>query len=257
MALETALVTGASLGIGLELARVLASRNHPLVVVARHEERLRALAAELPVPVEVIALDLAEPGSARKLYDEVKARGLRVEILVNNAGFGSNGPFLEGDLANLTGMMELNMVTLTQLCHLFGQDMTAAGRGRIMNVASTAAFQAGPWMAVYYATKAYVLSFSEALHEELASRGVSVTALCPGPTKTGFQARADLAGANFLKFLTLMEARPVAEDGYRAMMSGRSLCVPGLLNRLLVLSTRFTPRFLATKVSGQLAKKER
>lgn len=256
MALETALITGASGGIGLELARVLASRNHPLVVVARQEERLQALAAELRGPVEVIALDLAAPGSARQLYDEVKRRGLRVEILINNAGFGSNGPFVESELANLTAMMELNMVTLTELCHLFGQDLAAAGRGRIMNVASTAAFQAGPWMAVYYATKAYVLSFSEALHEELSPRGVTVTALCPGPTRTGFQARAELEGARFLKFLTLMEAGPVAEDGYRAMMAGRSLCVPGLLNRLLVLSTRFTPRFLATKVSGHLAKKE-
>ncbi len=256
MALETALVTGASGGIGLELARVLASRNHPLVVVARQEDRLQALAAELRVPVEVIALDLGQPGSARQLYDEVKRRGLRVEIVINNAGFGHNGPFLEADLDMLTSMMELNMVTLTELCHLFGQELAAGGRGRIMNVASTAAFQPGPWMAVYYATKAYVLSLSEALHEELRPRGVTVTALCPGPTRTGFQDRAELGGARFLKYLTMMEARPVAEQGYQAMMAGRSLHVPGLFNRLMALSVRFAPRFLATRLSGQMARKE-
>lgn len=255
--MPTALITGASGGIGLELARRFAARAHDLVLVARSEERLAARAAELAaahgVQAHVVATDLARPGAGRALHEEVGRRGLRVDRLVNNAGFGTFGAFLELDLGLELQQIGLNVVTLTELCKLFGRDLAARGEGGILNVASTAAFQAGPRMAVYYASKAYVLHFSEALAEELAGAGVQVTALCPGPTRTGFHDRARMQRARLLRRERLvMDAAEVAEEGVRRHLAGDVVVVPGLANRVGVVLARLAPRRLVRRAVRDL-----
>jgi short-subunit dehydrogenase len=251
----TALVTGASWGIGWELASLCARDGHDLVLVARTEERLTELEKDLEgryqASVRVVPMDLTEPGAPRSLYNELSQSGVEIDVLINNAGFGDVGPFSEADTAKLLDMLQLNVVALTHLTRLFLPGMLGRGRGRILNVASTAAFQPGPFMAVYYATKAYVLSFSEALTGECSGTGVTVTALCPGPTATEFQSRARMGGAK-LRRLRMMDARPVAEEGYRAMMNGTAIVVNGFQNRLLAQSVRFAPRSLVRKVTRWL-----
>lgn len=251
----TALVTGASWGIGWELATICARDGHDLVLVARSEERLIELEKELSrryqVSARVVSMDLTEPEAPRALYDELSQAGVEIDVLINNAGFGDVGPFSEADTEKLLGMLQLNVVALTHLTRAFLPGMLGRGRGRILNLASTAAFQPGPFMAVYYATKAYVLSFSEALTGECSGTGVTVTALCPGPTATEFQSRARVGGAK-LRRLSMMEARPVAEEGYRAMMNGKAIVVNGFQNRLLSQSVRFAPRSLVRKVTRWL-----
>lgn len=247
----TALVTGASVGIGRELARILAREGHDLVIVARDAERLDALADELRqrhgVSVRVIAKDLARPGAASALHRELAAAAVTLEVLVNNAGVGAAGAFAKTPLPRDLELMQLNMVALTELTKLVLGEMVERGRGRILNVASTAAFQPGPYMATYYASKAYVLSFSEALAAELEGKGVSVTALCPGPTRTEFQRRAGLHDSAFA-MMGMMDPGPVAEAGYRAMRAGRRLAIPGLRNRLGAFLVRLTPRALVTRI---------
>jgi uncharacterized protein len=246
-----ALITGASSGIGLELARIFAQNGHDVVLVARHEEKLQALAAELAarnVRAQAIAIDLAAHDGAASLVAQLQARGIDVDILVNNAGFGLYGPFVETALATELSMIQLNVVALTELTKRLLPGMIARRRGRIMNVASTAAFFPGPLMAVYYATKAYVLSFSEAIANELEGSGVTVTALCPGPTASGFQAAASLEQSKLVAGKTLPTAREVAQDGFDAVMAGRPLVVTGLSNKLLVLTPRFFPRRAIARV---------
>jgi short-subunit dehydrogenase len=242
---ETALITGASSGIGLELAHLFACNGHDLVLVARNEENLRRLATELltthHVSVRIIAKDLARTTSPAEVARELQAASVPVSVLVNNAGFGSYGVFHHTDLSSDLQMMQVNMVALTELTKLFLKDMLERRRGRILNVASTAAFQPGPLMAVYYATKAYVLSFSEALANELSGTGVTVTALCPGPTRTGFEDRANLQQSRLFRS-HLMDARAVAKAGYRACMKGKAIVVPGWRNKLLAFAIRFVPR---------------
>ncbi len=251
----TALVTGASWGIGWELASLCAADGHDLILVARSAERLTALEKQLSerhgISTRVVPMDLTEPEAPRALYDELAKSDVEVDVLINNAGFGDAGPFSEADTAKQLGMLQLNVVALTHLTRLFLPGMLGRGRGRILNVASTAAFQPGPFMAVYYATKAYVLSFSEALTEECSGTGVTVTTLCPGPTATEFQSRARMGGAK-LRRLHMMDARSVAEEGYRAMKNGRAIVVNGLQNRLLAQSVRFSPRWLVRKVTRWL-----
>ena len=247
----TALVTGASVGIGRELARVLAREGHDLVIVARDAERLAALADELRqrhgVSVRVFAKDLARPGAASELHRELAAAGVVLEVLVNNAGVGTAGAFAKIAMPRDLELMQLNMVALTELTKLVVGEMLERGRGRVLNVASTAAFQPGPYMATYYASKAYVLSFSEALAAELEGKGVSVTALCPGPTRTEFQRRAGLPDSAFA-MMGMMDPGTVAEAGYRAMRAGRRLAIPGLRNRLGAFLVRLTPRALVTRI---------
>lgn len=249
------LVTGASSGIGRELAILSAERRRNVILVSRGEERLASLASDLrsrhAVDAVVIPKDLSEPEAPPKLFAEVERRELAVDALVNNAGFGTHGPFHETSVDTQLEMLRLNVTALTHLTHLFLPRMLRAGRGRILNVASTAAFQPGPLMAVYYASKAYVLSFSEALAEELRGSGVTVTALCPGPTRTEFQARARMEESNLVRF-GLADARSVAEAGFRAMESGRAVVVPGLANRLLALSVRLSPRALVRRIVKQI-----
>lgn len=246
---KTALITGASGGIGEELARVFAREGYDVVLVARSADKLEALAAELRqkhgITARVTAQNLTAPGAAEAVFAAME--GTPPDVLVNNAGYAAFGPFVESDLSTQLDMMQLNMVLLTHLTRLFLPGMVARRSGYVMNVASTAAFQPGPLMAVYYATKAYVLSFSEALASELNKSGVKVSALCPGPTQSGFQDRAAMGRVRLLD-MGLMPARDVAEQGYRGMMKGQRVVVTGLRNKLFALSMRFAPRALATWV---------
>lgn len=247
--MPTALITGASTGIGYELVKLFARDGYDLILVARTEETLQKVAAETGRPVQVIAVDLSEPGAAYRVFEKVEKQQT-VDVLVNNAGFGSLGFFAKSDPAGQAGMLEVNVVALTLLTRLFLPGMIAQRRGRIMNVASTAAFQPGPLMAVYYATKAYVLSFSEAIRNEVRPHGITVTTLCPGPTYTEFQKRAGVAHTKL--FATAMTAQAVAKIGYAGLLAGRAVVVPGLLNRMSAFLTRFAPRGLAANIARKL-----
>jgi short-subunit dehydrogenase len=245
------LITGASSGIGLEFARVFARNRHDLVLVARNESKLRELAKELQasgVRVHVIAADLSSPGAVRTLTEGVQALGVDVDILVNNAGHGLFGPFIETQLDAELSMIQLNIVALTELTKRLLPGMVARKSGRILNLASTAAFLPGPLMAVYYASKAYVLSFTEAIAAELEGTGVTVTALCPGPTASGFQAAANLEESKLVAGKRLPTAASVAQAGYDAMMAGKTVFVPGVSNKLTLLAPRILPRRFVTKI---------
>lgn len=249
-----ALITGASGGIGLELARIFAREHFDLVLVARSKARLEELAAELRaahgVAVEVIAKDLSAPDAAVEIQRQVG----RIDVLVNNAGFGLYGKFADSPLADDLNLMHLNMDALVALTALFLPGMIEARSGRILNVASTAAFQPGPLMALYYASKAFVLSFSEAIANELKDTGVTVTALCPGPTETGFQARAEVQDIP-LNRMGMMSAKAVAEAGYRGLMAGKTIVIPGIKNKFGAQSVRFTPRKLVTNIVRKIQEK--
>ena len=244
----TALVTGASGGIGEALARELAARGHDLVLVARSVGTLEALAAELAQAHGIIATsigaDLAASGAGRALATELRGRGLEIDIVVNNAGFADFGEFAHADLTKTMQMVALNVVTLTELTHELLPPMIERGRGRVMNLASTAAFLPGPLMAVYYATKAYVLSFSEGIAEELKGSGVTVTALCPGPTASGFQARAAMEDSKLVKGRKVMDAATVAKMGVDAMEAGKTVAICGFKNKVQAVMPRFLPRAL-------------
>lgn len=252
MAAQTVLITGASGGIGYELAKLFARDHHNLILVARSGDTLTQVATELQphrVSVKTLALDLTTPQAPKFLFDQLQRENIAVDILINNAGFGALGEFAQMSGENILGQIQLNITALTELTRLFLPPMIARRSGRIMNVASTAGFQPGPLMAVYYATKAYVISFSEAIANELKHTGVTVTCFCPGATHTGFAKRAgnDMSRA-FQKF-GAMDAGKVAVDGYRAVMEGRTLAISGFHNWLLAESTRFAPRKMVTAVS--------
>ena len=255
--MPTALITGASSGIGLELASVAARDRHDLVLVSRSRERLesvgRGLAEEYGVRVSVIAKDLADPSAAAELAAELSARGIAIDVLVNNAGFGVYGFFAETPIEAEIEMIEVNVSAVTRLTKAFLGGMLERRRGGILNVASTAAFQPGPIMAVYYATKAYVLSFTEALASEVAGSGVRVTALCPGPTRTGFQSRAGFRPIPLLRAPLLgNDPGEVARAGWDGLKKGRRVVVPGMTNKLLVQAERITPRRVVTAVIKRL-----
>jgi short-subunit dehydrogenase len=241
----TALITGASSGIGYELAKLFARDGYDVVLVATREETLRSVAKELEerfhAGTRVIAKDLSRPEGPREIFEELNRDGVCVDILVNNAGFGGLGPFAETDLKYNLDMIAVNLTGLTELCGVFLPRMLEQKHGRILNVASTAAFQAGPLMSVYYATKAYVVSFSEALANEVRGTGVTVSVLCPGPTETNFQKRAGTERSPLFSAV-MASAQSVAEAGYRGMMRGKILIVPGLLNKIHVFMVRFLPR---------------
>ena len=245
---QTALVTGASGGIGEDLTRELAARQYNLVLVARSGEKLEALGHELRqqhgIQSTSIAMDLSTPDAAERLNKELETRHLSIDVLVNNAGFADYGEFWTLEPAKQAQMLHLNITTLTLLSRLLLPGMVARKRGRIMNVASTAAFMPGPLMSVYYASKAYVLSFSEGLAEELIGTGVTVTALCPGPVKTGFQARAAMQNSKLLKnpMNPLMDSKEVAKQGIAALERGQRVIIPGTMNQILALVPRWMPR---------------
>jgi len=249
---HTALITGASSGIGLDLARIFAADGHDVILVARSEAKLRELARELEskhgITVHVLPSDLSKADTPQRLFDAVAAKGLAVDILANNAGLGTTGKFLETDFTTELETIQVNVTALTHLTKLFLPPMVQRGQGRILNVASTAAFQPGPLMAVYYATKAYVLSFSEAIAEELGGTGVTVTALCPGPTATGFQKKANMGSLNLLHVMKPVSSMEVAQAGYRGLMRGKRVVIPGVKNKIGVQALRVSPRRVATKV---------
>lgn len=251
--MKTALITGASTGLGADFAQILASQRINLVLVARNEERLGEIAHTLTkkhnVTCHVIRSDLAQSGSAEKLFDEVKSRNISVDIVINNAGYGLWGPFAESKFSEMAGMIRLNVNTLTELTRLFLPDMLARKNGYILNVASTAAFQPGPWMGVYYATKAYVLSFGEALAEELKGTGVSVTTLCPGPTKTEFFDRARM-GNSRMKRMLFANSMACAQTGIDGMFQRRTVVVDGMMNWVFTLTARVLPRATMRRLAG-------
>ena len=245
-----ALITGASAGLGVEFARQLSSKGHRLVLAARRKDRLDALVAELG-NARAVEVDLSEPGSTAALMRDLEKAGEQVEVLVNNAGFGLRGPFTELDAARQREMIDLNCGALTELCRAVAPAMVERRSGAILNVASTAAFQPGPWMGVYFATKAYVLSFTEALHEELKPHGVKVSALCPGPTRTEFGAVAGIQSLGQFDRLS-MEAGPVVRTGLDGLEKNRAVVIPGATNKAGALSTRFAPRSFVRKIAGSL-----
>ena len=250
--MSTVLITGASGGIGYELAKLFARDRHNLILVARSGDKLRQVAAEIQTPgitIKTVALDLGEAPASKFLFDQMQREGISVDILINNAGFGAFGEFAQMSEEQILGQIRLNVTALTELTRLFLPAMLARRSGRIMNVACTAGFQPGPLMAVYYATKAYVISFSEALANEVRNFGVTVTCFCPGATHTGFAKRAGNDNSRIFKQLGAMNVEKVALDGYHAVMEGRTLAISGAHNWLVAQSTRFAPRRVVTAIS--------
>jgi uncharacterized protein len=257
---KTVLITGTSSGIGNELARLFARHGYNLVLVARSEQQLRQMAKELQeahgVTARVIVKDLALACAPAEIFSELQRDNIQIDVLINNAGFGNYGLFAENDLCTELQMLQVNMVALTHLTRLLLPEMLKRGEGKILNMASLAAFQPGPRMAAYFATKAYVLSFSEALSNELKGTGVSITVLCPGFVTTNFHKRA---GADKSKMMNMpmMDAKTVARLGYHALMNNKVVVVTGLINNVLVQSMRLSPRMLTRYVSQYLIRPDR
>lgn len=261
MMVKTALITGATGGIGRAFAHLLAEKGMHLVLSAGHEGALATLGRELKalhgVEVTCLTQDLSVPGAAQALFDASAALNLEIDMLINNAGFGDFGRFATSDLWRQSEMIQVNIAAMMALCHVFMRPMIARGYGRILNTASLAAFQPGPLMAVYYASKAFVLSFSEALAVELRGSGVTVTALCPGPTRTGFEARASLTSSRLFKRLVVASPDRVAAYGYRRMMKGCAIAIPGVQNRVVASLTKLSPRRWVRQMVYQIQKPQK
>lgn len=253
--MKTALITGASGGIGLELAKIFASKGHNLILVARNKQRLEEIAKELSpkdIAVNIYALDLSVLQNAKDLYEDIKSKGILVDYLVNNAGFGINESEIDIPWERELEMLNLNMVTLTYLTKVFAREMADRRFGRIMNVGSTGSFQPGPYMAGYCASKAYVLHFSEAVNYELRGTGVSVTTLCPGVTDTGFHVTANSEASGMFNFLAHASAQQVAQYGFRLMIKGKSFGVQGVFNKIMINSVRFSTRQMVVAMAAIL-----
>jgi hypothetical protein len=252
------LITGASSGIGLEFAKIFAREGHNLILIARSKDTLEIVKEELSkkysIEIKIIIKDLEFYSSPQEIYDEIKREEIYVNILINNAGFGTYGPFIKTDLDTELRMIQVNITALTHLTKLFLKDMIKNNSGRILNVASVAAFQPGPLMAVYYASKAYVLSFSEAIAEELKETKIRVTTLCPGPVKTNF---AKVANANSIKSFNsnIPSAKEVAEYGYKAMYTNQRVAIHSLKYKTLIQLIKFMPRKLVTKILKKIQEK--
>jgi short-subunit dehydrogenase len=257
---KTALITGASNGIGYELAKVHAEQGDNLILVARTKSKLDELKKELEgkykVQVHTIGKDLSHPDAAKEVYDELKHERISVDYLINNAGFGDYGLFAECDWNRQEQMINLNVTTLVHLTWLFLPGMIRKKSGKILNVASTASFQPGPTMSVYFASKAFVLSYSEAINNEVREHGVTVTALCPGATHSGFQAAASMQDSKLFEGNNFPTSREVAEFGYKAMMKGKAVVIHGLKNKILANSVRFAPRSLVVKMARKVQAKK-
>jgi uncharacterized protein len=242
---KTVLITGASSGLGVEFAKIHAAKGDNLVLVARSRDKMNLLKLEIEkrhnVSILVIGRDLSDPNAAKTIYNELTKQKIRIDYLINNAGFGDFGLFAQSNWEKQLQMINLNIIALTYFTRLFLPDMIKHKSGKILNIASTAAFQPGPTMSVYFATKAFVLSFSEALANELKGTGVTVTALCPGATATGFKTVASLDNSKLFKG-SVANSRSVAELGYKAMMKGKTVVVHGLMNKIMASSVRFAPR---------------
>lgn len=255
---KSVLITGASSGIGRELARIFAREGYDLVLVARRQSPLQQLARELKERynsgIRIIIKDLEQPQAAEDIFTELQEAGITLDVLVNNAGFGASGPFSESNLDRDLALLQVNVLALTALTRLFLPAMLKRKQGRILNVASTAAFQPGPYMAAYYASKAYVLSFSEAIAVELQGTGVTVTTLSPGPTVTEFAKRANMRSSMMKSAFTTQDARAVAESGYKGLMRGKGVVIPGLFNQVGISAVKFLPRRVAANIIKQVQK---
>lgn len=253
---KVALITGASGGIGEHFARIHAAQGGDLVLVARSEGKLNTLAEELQqkhnVHVEVLTQDLSETAAVQAVYDYIEEQNIVIEYLINNAGFGTYGSFIKTSWTSEANMIDLNVRSLTQFCKLFTPIMARRGHGKILNVASTASYQPGPFMAVYFATKHYVLAFSDALAEELKGTGVTVTTLCPGPTASGFQEEANMQNAKMVKGKKLPGAKEVAEFGYQKMRDGKRVVVHGAVNRIMVGFAKMMPTALGSAITRKI-----
>ena len=251
---KTALITGATGGLGEVFAQLFAKDKINLVLTGRNVAKLEAISARIresfDVDIELVAQDLSEDGSAEALYEELMARGITIDYLVNNAGFGDFGRLIDLDWQRERDLIGVNLIAPARLTQLFAKDMVARGFGRVLNVASIAAWTPGPYMNGYFASKAYVYSFSQAVHQELKGTGVSVTALCPGPTRTGFEQNAQLKGSNMFKALKVMDARFVAKVGYRDMMKGKPIAVPGWYYKAYKFILRLAPECLTRRIAA-------
>lgn len=256
---DIALITGASSGIGLELAKIHASKKRSLVLVARSQLKLEELKTDLEshygISVYNIVKDLSQPNAAQEIYDEIKQQNIQIDYLINNAGFGDYGFFVDASWSKTEEMIRVNILVLTQLTSLFLQDMKERKSGKIMNVASVAAFEPGPLMSVYYASKAFVLSFSEALNNEVRHYNISVTALCPGATESGFHERSAFNQSKIVKGKKLPTAKEVAIFGYKAMLQRKVVAVHGFKNKLLIFAIRLIPRCWVVKIVREMQNK--
>lgn len=247
---QTALITGASSGIGYELSQIFAKNQYHLVMVARGGDKLQEiqnfLTNKYQVNVIVISQDLTKHNAPQMLFDTLNQQQIQIDVLVNSAGFGDYGFFVESSWEKMQQMIQLNIMTVTHLTRLFLPGMIQRGQGKILNLGSTASFQPGPLMAVYFATKAYILSFTEAIANEIQGTGVTATVLCPGPTESGFQVTANQQASKFIKGKKLAKAAEVAQLGYQALTQGKTVVVHGFANKLLIFSNRLVPRNLVT-----------
>ena len=259
MAKKTALITGGSMGIGLELAKQFAAHGHDLVLVARNVDQLEAAAGKIEgkygVSVRTISMDLTDGDAPPRLFDSLTADGVQIDFLVNNAGFGLGGEFADTDIDRELDMIQVNCSALIHLTKLFLPAMLKRKEGRILNLASLASFQAGPGHSIYYASKAFVLSFSEAIAEELRRTGVTVTALCPGPTESNFAERAGTSKSRLFTQAKVASAEDVARFGYAEMMKGTRVAIPGMQNKLMVQAQRIAPRILVNRIAGRMQDK--
>lgn len=251
------LITGTTSGLGREFARLFAQNGYNIAAVARNEvllqQQKQELESQFGIEMVYVVKGLSAENSAQEVYDEIKHKGINIDILINNAGFGSFGRYVDVDWQRQKGLASVNMLAVMQLSYLFGKDMDRRGEGKVVNIASIASFQAGPYMAMYYASKAFVRSFSEALHEEMKSSGVSVTAICPGPVATNFEKNAQMINSAMFTRLRVYTPEVVAARSYRAIMNNKAVYVVGWPNKLLVFLTRFCSlkfsRVLASKIN--------
>ncbi len=258
--IRTALITGASSGIGLELAKIHARNGDHLVITARREERLRELKQELEenfdTKVVVFPIDLAKPSSPEKIFEFTEKHKISIDYLVNNAGVGDYGFFRDSNWKRQQSIIDLNIKSLTHLTHLYLPSLLERKKAYIMNVASVAAFQPGPLMSVYYASKHYVLAFSEALDNELSDTGVSVTTLCPGPTFSEFQDHANMEKSKLFDRFPVATSKEVAEYGYKAMLKGKRVAVYGLMNKITASVVGIFPRNFVTAVARKIQERK-
>ena len=254
--MSTVLITGASSGIWYEMAHIFARDGYDLILVARRWMELEKIAKEFPErKITILEKDLSLEFSPLEVYEAVKKDAIEVDILINNAGFGDFGLFHEIEIEKEKQMINLNVRALTELTYLFWKEMVKRKHGKILNVASTAAFQPSPLMSVYFATKHYVLAFSEGLREEWREYGLTVTTLCPGPTESGFQKEAHLEGSKMIEWKKLPTSKEVAEYGYKSLMKGKWVVIHGFINTIMAMSVRFTPRFLIVKIVKRMQEK--
>ena len=258
---KTALITGASAGIGLEFAIIFAKEKYDLIITARNGTKLNELATEIKnkhnVNVKVVVKDLSKQNAGEEIFDELKNENIVTDVLINNAGFGVFDNYWDVKLQDEKNMLQVNIMALTELTNLFAKDMANRGGGKILNVASTAAFQPGPTMAGYYASKAFVLSYSQSVDFELRKKGVQVSTLCPGPTITEFQIRANMEDVNLLKKGFTMSAEEVAQIGYNGLMKGKPVIIAGAMNKIIVMGSKISPSKVSMKIVNWLQSKKK